>query len=169
MSSVYATPIINDNIGTEFADQVHHIVQNLRAPDFFRFFRCFRIAKVFGAGEIEFHAVAASGRKQFLCANQSQLRRLLWAEHVLPTFAARQGEQRYIGMQAASKIGQHRAALIVRVRSNVQDPGGYTRAIDGLNGFRQAVFTLERGRLRANTSTGQREQRQQRHRGSGEK
>ena len=65
-------------------------MQNFVAPDFFGFFRSLGVAKILGAGEKQFDAITARGGEQFLRAYEAELRRLLWAEIVLPALAARE-------------------------------------------------------------------------------
>ena len=89
VSAVHAAPSIDDHVGPEIANHPNHVIENLFTPDFLGFFRRFREAEIFGAREVQFHAVAARGRLQFLRANQSQLGRLFGAKIVLPAFAPR--------------------------------------------------------------------------------
>src|ERR1051326_4307828 len=106
MSAVYAPPIVDHNVGTKLADQVHQVIEHLWSPNFFRFFGRLRKTEVPRAGEIEFHAVATRGGQQFLRSNQSQLRRLFWPQRILSTFASRQWQQRDISVQSASEISK---------------------------------------------------------------
>ena len=39
MPPMHASPIIDDDVWPEIADQIHHIIQHLIAPDLLRFFR----------------------------------------------------------------------------------------------------------------------------------
>src|SRR5260370_31722400 len=96
VAAVHAAPPIDDHVGSERANYAHHVLKNLIAPDFFGFFRRFRIAKIFSTREIEFHAIAASGGEKLLRSNQSHLRGPFGAKIVLPPFPTRQTAPRNI-------------------------------------------------------------------------
>ena len=156
VASVHPTPAINYNIGAESTDHADHILKDLVAPDPFGFLRRLRKAKVFSASKEKPHAVASGRRQQLLRADQSKLRRLFGAKIVLAALAARQGKQRHIGMQSASQIGEHRAALVVRMRGHVKDPRGDASLLDCLDGLRQAwAGTRHRRKLRVTPRTEQ--------------
>src|SRR5260370_8578344 len=138
VAPVHAAPAVDHNVRAKSADHEDHVLEDLVAPDPFRFLRRLRIAKIFGSRKVQPHAVAPCCRQQFLRPEQSQLRRLFGAKIVLPALAARQGEQRDIRMQPAGKIGQHRSAFIVRMSRHVEDARGNPSALDRLDGFRQA-------------------------------
>lgn len=89
VAAVHAAPPIDDHVGAERANHADQVFQDLIAPDFFGFFRRFRIAKIFGTREIEFHAIATCGCEKFLRSNKAQLRSLFGAKIVLPAFPAR--------------------------------------------------------------------------------
>src|SRR5437016_3678319 len=89
VARVHAPPAVNHKVWAKSADHADHVLEDLVAPDPFRFFGRLRIAKIFGSRKIEPHAVAPCCRQQFLRPDQSQLRRLLGAEVVLTTLAAR--------------------------------------------------------------------------------
>src|SRR5690348_13318472 len=133
--SVHASPAIDNNVGAEAADHADHIFEDLVAPDPFGFLGGFRKAKIFGACKEKPHAVAACGRQQFLRADQSELRCLLWAKVVLATLAACQGKQRDVSMEPSGKIGEHSAALVVGMRRYAENPRGDASLLDGLDSF----------------------------------
>ncbi len=137
VARVNAAPAVDDDVGAEFADDTDHILEDLIAPDLFGFFGSFGIAKIAGAREVELHAIAARGGQQFLCANEAELRGLFGAESVLAAFAASQGEQGHIGVEAASEIGEDGSAFIVGMRGDVEDARGDAGAVNGLDGFRE--------------------------------
>src|SRR5438132_13054357 len=128
--AVHTAPAVNNNIGAESTDPPDHIFQDLVAPDPLRFLCSLRKTKIFSPRKVQPHAVAARRRQQFLRADQSELWRLFGAKIVLSALAACQGKQRHIGMQSASKIGEHRAALVVRMRGHIEDPRGDTSPLD---------------------------------------
>src|SRR5437870_7307468 len=101
VAPVHAAPTINHHVRAKSPDYPDHILEDLIAPDLFRFLRCFRISKILGAREIEFHAVASRRRQQFLRADQSQLRSLFGAQIVLAALAACEGEQSNLRVQSA--------------------------------------------------------------------
>jgi len=47
VAPVYAAPAVNHKVGAKSADHMDHVLEHLVAPDPFRFFRRFRIAKIF--------------------------------------------------------------------------------------------------------------------------
>src|SRR5579885_3647128 len=150
VAGVNAAPIVNDNVGAKLADDANHIFHHWLAPDFFRFLGCLRKTKVLGSREIEFHAVAARGLEEFLRANQAELRSLFRAESVLAPFAARDGEQRDIRVQAPRKIGECGGAFVIGVRGDIQDARGDASRIDGLDGVGESRAGAGGGRkLRA--------------------
>ncbi len=136
--AMHATPAIQHHIRAKSSDDADHVLKNLIAPDFLGFFRCLGVAEIFRAREIQLDAIAASGRQQFLRANQSQLRGLLRAKVVLAAFAAGQREQRNIRVQASRQVSKHRAGFIIGMRGDVENARGHPCAFNGLHGFRQA-------------------------------
>ncbi len=143
---VNAAPTVDDHRGAKTANHLDHIVQDLVAPDFFRFFRCLGVAEVFGAGEKEFDAITPCGGKQFLRANQAKLGSLLWPEIVLAAFATSQGKQRDIGVQAAREISKDGGGFVIGVSGDVQDARGYAGAFDGFDGFGETNAGARGGR-----------------------
>ncbi len=71
VAAVHAAPAVNHNVGAKPADYSDHVLEDLIAPDPFRFFRRFRVAEIFRTRKVEPHAVAARRRQQFLRPNQS--------------------------------------------------------------------------------------------------
>src|SRR5207245_9242683 len=112
VASVHAAPAVNYNSGAEAADHADHIFDDLIAPDPFRFLRRLRKAKIFGASEEKPQSVAARGRQQFLCADQSEFWCLFVPKVVLSALPARQATQSHIRMQPAGTVRWHCAALI---------------------------------------------------------
>src|SRR5437879_8130439 len=106
VAAVDAAPAVDDDVGAEFADDADHVFEDGVAPDFFGFFGSFGEAEILGAGEIEFHAVAASGGEKFLGTDEAELRSLFGAEGVLAAFAARDRKERDVGVKAAGEIGE---------------------------------------------------------------
>src|ERR1700676_1334272 len=88
VAGVDAAPAVDDDVGAEFADDADHVFKDGVAPDFFGFLGSFGEAKILGAGEIKFDAVAAGGGEKFLGADEAELRSLFRAEGVLAAFAA---------------------------------------------------------------------------------
>ena len=156
VASVHAAPAVNYNSGAEAADHADHIFDDLIAPDPFRFLRSLRKAKIFGASEEKPHSVAARGRQQFLCADQSELWRLFGPKVVLSALAAREGKQSDISMKPAGKVSEHSAALVVRMSCHVEDACGDASLLDRFDGFRQArARTRRRRKLRVAPRTEQ--------------
>ena len=152
VARVDAAPAIDDDVGTERADDADHVFEDLVAPDFFRFGGRFGVAKIFGACEIEFHAVAARGGQQFLRADQAELGSLFGAKGVLSAFAAGEGKKGDVGVESASEIGEDGGGFIVGMRGDVEDAGGDAGAVDGFDGFREArAGAGSGGKLRART------------------
>ena len=147
---VNAAPVIDDNVRTEGTNHPHHIFKDLPIPDFLGFLGSFGETKIAGAGEVEFDTVATSGGQQFLCANETELRGLLWTESVLAAFAACNRQKSDIGVEAARKIGEDRSGFVVGMRGDIEDAGGHTCAVDGVDGFRKARAAAgSRRKLRA--------------------
>src|SRR6266851_8652717 len=146
VAPVDAAPAINHHVRAKSADHADHVLEYLIAPDPFGLLRRLRIAEIFGSREVQSHAVAASGRQQFLRPDQSQLRRLFAAQVVLPALTERQREQCDIRAEPASKIGKHRTVLIVRMSRYAEDPRGNPSVLNGLDRFRQAGPGAWRGR-----------------------
>ena len=86
VAGVDAAPAVDDDVGAKFADDADHIFEDCIAPDFLGLLGSFGVAKIFGASEVEFYAVAASGSEQFLCADEAELGGLFGAESVLAAF-----------------------------------------------------------------------------------
>ena len=137
MAGVDTAPSVDDDVGSKFADDADHVLEDLVAPDFFGFFWSFGIAKIAGAGEIEFYAITARGGEEFLGANEAELWSLFGPESVLAALTAGEGKQGDIGVEAASKIGEDSGAFIVGVRGDVEDACGDAGAVNGLDGFRE--------------------------------
>src|SRR6266446_7441911 len=71
VASVHAAPAVDHNVRAKSPDHADHVLEYLVAPDPFGLLRRLRIAEIFGSREVQSHAVAASGRQQFLRADQS--------------------------------------------------------------------------------------------------
>src|SRR5229473_8095124 len=155
VAPVHAAPAVNHKVRPKSADHMDHVLEDLVAPDPFRFFRRLRIAKIFGSRKVEPHAVAPRCRQQFLRPDQSQLRRLFGAEVVLSALTAREGEQRDIRMKSACEISKHRSALIVRMSRYVEDSRSNPSVLNGLDRFRQAGPGAWRGRELREHGSGQ--------------
>ena len=138
VSCVHTSPAIDHDVWAEASNHADHVLEDLVAPDAFRFLRRLGIAKIFGSREVEPHAVATRRFQQFLRADQSELRRLFGTKIVLAAFAACQGKQRHIRVKPPSKIGEHGAALVVGMSGHVEDPRGDASSLDRLDSFRQA-------------------------------
>src|SRR5258708_35944240 len=150
VASVDAAPAVDDDVGTKFADDADHVFEDGVAPDLFGFFGSFGEGKIPGAGEIEFDAVAASGGEKFLSADEAELRGLFGAERVLAAFAAGDGEERDVGVEAAGEVGEDGAAFVIGMRCDVENARGDAGGVDGFDGFGQAGAGTGSGRgLRA--------------------
>src|SRR5215831_20934286 len=163
VAAVHATPAVDDDVRAEFSHHADHILHYRVAPDSFRFLGSFRKAEILGAGEIEFHAVAARGGKKFLRADEAELRSLFGAERVLAALTAGDGEKRDIGVQSAGQISENRSGFVVRMRGDIEDARGDARGVNGLDGFsKPGAGARCGGKLRM---AGEREKRGEQNRG----
>src|SRR5258708_740248 len=135
VASVYAAAAVDHDVGAEFGDDADHVFEDGVPPDFFGFFGSFGEAEIPGAGEIEFDAVAAGGGEKFLSADEAELRGLFGAERVLAAFAAGDGEQRDVGVEAAGEISEDGAAFVIGMRGDVEDARGGAGGVGGFRGF----------------------------------
>ncbi len=85
---MHPAKIVNHNVWSKGADDAHHIREDLIAPNPFCLLRSFRETEIFGTGKKQLYTVAARSGQELLRSNQSKLRRLFGAEHVLAAFAA---------------------------------------------------------------------------------
>src|SRR5580704_6320249 len=106
MPAMDAAPAVDHDVGPIRANHTDHFAENRVAPNLFRFLGRFRKAKVRRASKEKFYAVAARGREKFLSTDQTELRRLLRPQIILPAFAARERQQSNICMEAAGQISE---------------------------------------------------------------
>src|SRR5712692_2277442 len=135
VAAVNTAPVVDDDVRAKGANDADHVLQDLVAPDFFRFLWRLGKTKIWGAGEEKLHTVAASGGEKLLCADDAQLRSLLRTESVLAAFATCKGEQGDVGMETAGEVSKHVAGFIVGMRGDVEDASRNARAVDGLDRF----------------------------------
>ena len=119
VAGMHAAKIVDHDVWSKGADDTHHVGEDLIAPNFFCLLRRFRETEIFGAGEIKLYAISAGRGQQLLRSNQSKLRSLLGAEHVLTAFAASERKQCDIGVEAARQVGQHSGGFVVRMRGDI--------------------------------------------------
>src|SRR5207244_4357485 len=93
-------PVIDYDVRAKCADHAYHIFERRVAPDLQGSFRSLRVAEVGRASEVEPDAIGPRGGKQLFGAQDAELRALLGAECILAAFAASDGEQRHVRMQA---------------------------------------------------------------------
>ena len=79
-----------------------------------------RESEIDGAREELLRAVDLARRQQLLRANDAELRALFGTDQVLPAFTARQRKVRRAHVPSAREVGEHRGALVVGVRGDVQ-------------------------------------------------
>ena len=159
VASVNTAPAVDDDVRPKGANHAHHVRKYSVTPNSLGFFRRFGEAKIRRASEEKLNAVTASCGEQFLGADQSELRRLLWAKIVLAAFAARKSEKRDIGMKAAGKVSEKGGGLVVWMRGDVQNAGRNSRGVDGLDRFRKSGARTGRGRKLGVCSTWQQKQK----------
>src|ERR1700737_4026225 len=148
VTCVNPPPAVDDYRWPEGANDFHHVLKNFAAPDLFCFLGSFGIAEVFCASEKEFDTVAARGGEQFLRADKTELRGLLRTEIVLTAFAAGEGKERDVGMDAAGEIGKHGGGFVLRMRGDVKEAGRDTGTLDGFHSFGQTgTCARRRGKL----------------------
>ena len=97
-----------------------------------------RESEIDGAREELLGAVDLPRGQQFLRANHAELRALFGADQVLAAFAARQRKIRRAHMPAAREVGQHRGALVVGVRRDVQHRTQFVQFVQRLFDFGRA-------------------------------
>src|SRR5262249_37247627 len=112
VAAMNATPTVDHPVRPKRSEDTHPVGQHWIAPHSLCLFCSFGEPKIRRSGKEKLDAVTPRCGKQFLRADQSELRSLLRAKIVLATLAAGEREQRHIGVQPTCQVREERGGLV---------------------------------------------------------